>query len=161
MRVAYQRLAGSGAVAGIIAIGVRVVSELILSAAGLFSGFPSFPYYRYVTVLVLPPKPGPGFVSLIAFVISIVASASFFGMLLAYVLVRTGGDYWFLKGLGYGTVTFVNHTALIPKVWEPRLQQVLEEPWVIPWEIVMHLTWGLLAAYLISRLIPNMLEESR
>lgn len=140
----------AGAVAGIVAIFGRVAAEVVFWVIGLF---PNIPYYEYVTVLILPPQPSPGYVRLGSFLIAILASSSIFGIILAYALLRTGFDYWYLKGAGYGTVTFVNHTSLIPKLWENQLLRVLEEPGVIQWEMVEHIYWGILVAYLFTRMV--------
>lgn len=137
----------AAALSGIAAIFGRIAAEILFWVIGLF---PNIPYYEYVAVLILPPKPLPGYVGLGAFFIAIVASSSVFAIILAYVLLRTGFDYWYLKGAGFGTVTFVSHTSLIPKLWENQLLRVLEAPGVIQWEMVEHIYWGIFTAWLFT-----------
>lgn len=140
----------AGAAAGIAATAARVAVELILYAT---RAFPDIPYYEYVTMLILPKEDMPRSVSLIAFVFSIMASSVLFGTVQAYIYVRTGGDYRFRKAAGYGLILFVIHVSLIPKLWEPRVLAEQAEPWVVPWELAMHVGWGILTAYLYARLM--------
>lgn len=134
----------AGAVAGIIGLLFKLVLEWVLSSARLMPAIS----YHYIVTLILPSEEAlPLYVRIIAFVFSEVGSSSFFGVILAYLLIRTGRDLWFLKAVGFAAVLFIIHVSLIPKMWEPQLVQKFANPTGVLGEVVWVLIWSTVTAH--------------
>lgn len=145
-----KRIIIAGSVAGIATSVVVNGLEVLLKSLGIIP----VTTLDYVAVLVLPPGwAGPGYVALVSVLLTQLVASAFFGTLFAYVMDRIGSDLWFLKGLGYGAFLFLVHVSVIPKLWEPRLLSYLITPNVMVTEVLVEISWGILGAYLLTRLL--------
>ena len=78
-------------------------------------------------------------------------TGAFVGVIIAYLIDRTGYDYSWLKGLGVGIVLWPVHVAVIPNLFAYRLYSVLPPIMVFAcffFEAVFGIVTGIMVKYL-------------
>jgi len=78
-------------------------------------------------------------------------TGAFVGVVIAYLIDRTGYDYSWLKGLGVGIVLWPVHVAIIPNLFAHRLYSVLPPIMVFAcffFEAIYGIVTGIMVKYL-------------
>lgn len=109
--------------------------------------------FHYNTILFHPPGTPVNTFTLATGVIAGFVTGAFVGVIIAYLIEKTGYDYAWLKGLGVGITLWPVHVALIPSI-APRLYAVLPPIMVLSclfFEIVFGVVAGVAIKYLAKR----------
>ena len=74
-----------------------------------------------------------------------------FSIILAHILLRTGKDYWVLKGVGFGAIfCLIAHSYFIPLMRTDIRELIFNAP-SFGTMITTHALIGLIASYIITR----------
>lgn len=110
-----------GGLAGMIGYTACGLSNLVFYALGIL---PSTGIHYNAVFLTAPNTPITSFTLLIG-VIAGYVTGPFVGVIIAYILSRTGYNYAWLKGYGVATVLWPVHVAIIPNLMALRLYSTL------------------------------------
>ncbi len=77
--------------------------------------------------------------------------AAAFSIILAHILLRTGKDYWILKGMGFGAIfCLIAHSYFIPLMRTDIRELIFNAP-SFGTMITTHALIGLISSYIITR----------
>ena len=111
-----------GGLAGMIGYTACGLSNLVFYGLGIL---PSTGVHYNAVFLTAPNTPITSFTLLIGVIACLMVTGPFVGVIIAYLLSRTGYDYAWLKGYGVATVLWPVHVAIIPNLMALHLYSTL------------------------------------
>ena len=108
----------AGGLAGMIGYVACGLSNLILYVLGIL---PTTGIHYNAVFLTAPNTPISTLTIIIGIIAGLIVTGPFVGVIIAYLLSRTGYDYAWLKGFGVAVVLWPVHVAIIPNLMAPRL----------------------------------------
>lgn len=106
--------------------------------SSLISGVNPIPIYSATLIVSHAAIPWDYLFGMIADIIA----GSLLGFILVVVFERTSYRFIRTKCLGAGSVLWILHVSIIPKLWEPELLKLMNRPTVYM-AFVNHVLWGL------------------
>ncbi len=106
--------------------------------SSLISGVNPIPIYSATLIVSHAAIPGDYFFGIIADI----TAGSLLGFVLVVVFERTSYRFMRTKCLGVGSVLWILHVSIIPKLWEPELLKLMNRPTVYM-AFITHILWGL------------------
>ncbi|WP_027365060.1 hypothetical protein [Desulfotruncus alcoholivorax] len=136
-----------GGIAGSIGVAAYGGTNWLLYHFGLL------PYtgIHYNAVFLNPPGTPINTLTMTIGVLASFVTGSFVGVIISFLLQRTGNDYAWLKGMGVGVVLWPVHVAIIPNSMVPRVYSVLPPVMVLAcffFEALFGLVTGLVLQFL-------------
>ncbi len=86
-------------------------------------------------------------------------AGAFLGFIIAYILERTNYHHLWLKGLGTGSVLWIAHVSVIPKLWEPALLELMNRQTVYV-AFFTHVLWGVVYAVFLNNIRRCLKEKN-